>query len=323
MFKVSVIIPIYNSEKYLNNLIENIERQTFKDFQVIFVNDGSQDNSQQILQEYCNNAPNATLISQENKGVSSARNKGLEIAKGEYIVFWDADDQIAPNFLLDMVANFQNKVLTICGYTDVGLKQGELIKLASQEEQVTVLHKNEVLFLQNVWLFNTLWNKIFDKKVIDKLGLKFNEQSTFGEDAEFVANYVKEVDKYQVLNKSLYTYIRRNTNASSKYHKNVYANHKSMYEAILEAMDDKAENYDRCQKEIKSAYFIASISSLWHYCKHSKQKTNDKIKFILKDISTNKNLLPVKINPFLKLVLKLKWVWLTKFYYKIVLRGNK
>ncbi len=323
MPKVSVIIPIYNSEKYLNNLIECINAQTYTDFEVIFVNDGSTDNSSDILQKYCQNNVNRILINKQNGGVSSARNVGMENANGEIFVFWDADDNISPDFLKEMVNNLENDTLIICGYEDIGLKIGNLKKFFTQEETVSFLHKNEVLLLQQKWLFNTLWNKIFCKSIIDKFNITFNEQSTFGEDAEFIARYIKGINKYKIINKILYTYVRRENNASAKYHENIYLNHKSMYEQILLSLDRGFDNYERCLKEIRSAYFVSCLSSLWHYCKFSKNKTNRLIKFALLDMSKNDNINMVKINPLLKIVLKLKWVWLTKLYYKLVLKGGK
>lgn len=323
MPRISVIIPIFNSERYLDNLISCINAQTYTDYEVIFINDGSTDNSREILQKYCDNSDNKILVNKKNGGVSSARNLGLQLAKGELIVFWDADDDISPYFLQEMISNLEDNKVIICGYEDVGTRFGNLIKVFNEKEIYSLVHKNEVAILQDLWLFNTLWNKIFSRRIIIENNISFNEESTFGEDAEFVSNYIKYINWYKIINKPLYTYIRRNINASSKYHQNIYINHKSLYESILNSLDNCSENFKKCEKEIKVNYFKSSISSLWHYCKYSKNGTNKEIKFALKDMARNKNLLYPKINPFLKLVLKLKWVWLTKLYYKIVLKGGK
>lgn len=99
MPKVSVIIPVYNAEKYLSQCLDSVVKQTFKDFEVICVNDGSKDNSAHILYHYAFQYPNVRVLNQKNKGSSVARNTGMEMAKGEYIYFMDADDYIHPQLL--------------------------------------------------------------------------------------------------------------------------------------------------------------------------------------------------------------------------------
>ena len=96
--KVSVCIPVYNMEKYIEDCIKSLVNQTLKEIELIFVNDGSTDNSLNILNEYKKQYPDIIkVISQENKGLGGARNKGLELASGEYIGFVDADDFVEPN----------------------------------------------------------------------------------------------------------------------------------------------------------------------------------------------------------------------------------
>ena len=96
---ISVIMPVYNVEQYLRRSIESVLNQTFKDFELICINDGSTDNSLEILNEYATKDPRIQIINQENAGLSCARNSGLEIVQGEYIAFIDSDDFYATNFL--------------------------------------------------------------------------------------------------------------------------------------------------------------------------------------------------------------------------------
>lgn len=323
MPKISVIIPVFNAEKSLNDLFGYIKGQTYSDFEVVFVNDGSCDNSQKLLEEFCKNNSNCKLITKENGGVSSARNQGMEVAKGDYFVFWDADDKISESFLLEMSNNLQNGHLTLCGCYDEGLSQGRLTKIFKQDQEVSVLSKNEVVALQNVWLFNTLWNKIFDRKIIEELNLTFDQNSSYGEDAEFVAKYIKKIDAYKIINKPLYTYLRSSSNATSRFHRGVFLTNKNIYESVISSLDKEKSDYEKCLISVKKVYAITCIDALWHYCQHSKQKTNKEIKFALKDMGTNKNLIMPKVNLLLKIVLKCKWCWLAKLYYKIVLRGKK
>ena len=95
--KISIIIPVYNVEKYLHECLDSIINQTFKDLEIICVDDGSTDKSSEILEEYEQKDKRFTVISQPNKGVSAARNRGMQQAKGKYIMFVDSDDYIASN----------------------------------------------------------------------------------------------------------------------------------------------------------------------------------------------------------------------------------
>ena len=99
MPKISIIIPVYNAENYLEECLLTISQQTFTDFEILAINDGSSDRSLEILKQYQENEPRLKIFSQVNKGVSAARNLGLDNAKGEYIAFVDADDWLHPESL--------------------------------------------------------------------------------------------------------------------------------------------------------------------------------------------------------------------------------
>ena len=106
--KISVIIPVYNAEKYISQCLDSVVNQTFKDFEIICVNDGTKDDSAHILYSYAFKYPNIRILNQKNQGSSVARNTGMEMAKGEYIYFMDADDYIHPQ-LLQMTYHFAKK----------------------------------------------------------------------------------------------------------------------------------------------------------------------------------------------------------------------
>lgn len=100
--EISVIVPIYNVEKYLKNCLVSLENQTFKNFEVILVNDGSRDNSQRIAEEFCKENQNFKLINQENKGLGGARNTGIKFSNGKFLFFLDSDDSLTPDALEKM-----------------------------------------------------------------------------------------------------------------------------------------------------------------------------------------------------------------------------
>ena len=120
MPKVSVIIPVYNSEKYISECLDSVLNQTFKDIEIICIDDGSTDKSFDILNRYNIKEKRITLLTQKNLGQSVARNKALEIAKGEYIYFLDSDDYIEPNLIEECIKKLdETQEGLICFNTEV------------------------------------------------------------------------------------------------------------------------------------------------------------------------------------------------------------
>jgi len=316
---VSVIIPVYNNEKYLPQLFNNILNQTYKEFEVIFVNDGSTDNSLALLEEFCKNNSKASCYSKENGGVSSARNLALEKAKGEYIVFWDADDIISDQFLAVMVASVENNCLTICGFSFLNENNVISEKLISNNE-IDYIDKNQVSLMQQYWLFNALWNKIFFKDIIVKENIVFNENLALGEDTLFISEYVKYVNEYKVINRLLYTYVRREKSAMTKYHKNIYSSHVQIYETIINSLDSKKENYESCLTQVKYAFGTSCIANVWHLVHFLNKGSKGELKKALRHYNTSKNVIKPKVNLLLRILLKTKNVTLLKLYYKLFLK---
>ena len=114
--KISIIIPVYNTEKYLHECLNSVVSQTIKDIEIICIDDGSTDNSYQILQEYAEKDSRFVILQQENKGAGAARNKGIEIAKGEFLVFLDSDDYYLDTDVLEsLYESAQKNDVLICG----------------------------------------------------------------------------------------------------------------------------------------------------------------------------------------------------------------
>ena len=111
---ISIIIPVYNTSKYLHRCLDSILNQTFCDFELILINDGSTDNSLEILREYEAKDSRIVVIDKPNEGVSSARNQGIEIAQGEYIMFCDSDDYVAENWCVILIDGIQHHPNSLC-----------------------------------------------------------------------------------------------------------------------------------------------------------------------------------------------------------------
>lgn len=190
MPKISVIIPVYNVEKYLEQCINSLLNQTLKDCEFIFVNDGSRDNSKEIIEKYKALDDRIILINQENQGVSIARNNGLNVAKGEYVGFVDADDYIKP----DMYETLYNA--TIEENYDVVLSNwkheisGKFITKDYKFPKNTLLDKtfiNDIIlpyFLEEENL-NTVCNKLYKNSIVKENKIQFPERVALGEDGVF------------------------------------------------------------------------------------------------------------------------------------------
>ncbi|MFC0560071.1 glycosyltransferase [Halalkalibacter alkalisediminis] len=188
--KVSVIIPVFNAEKYLTQCIESLLAQTLQDCEFIFVNDGSKDHSQQIIEEVEKRDPRVKLINQVNQGVSIARNNGLRVATGEYIGFVDADDYIEADMYEQLysvakqnncdvvISNFESeidghKVITRYSFPIIQTLDRKYIEL----ELLPYFLKNDNL--------NTACNKIYKTKIAKENKVLFPKRVTLGEDGLF------------------------------------------------------------------------------------------------------------------------------------------
>ena len=182
MPKVSIIIPIYNNEKYLRECLDSVLNQTFQDFEIISINDGSTDNSLKILEEYAKKDSRIKIVTQENKGAGSARNEGLKLAKGEYLAFLDGDDFYNLDFLEKMLKKSidTNSDIVICRANRFNTETEETSKI-NYSLKTNFLPEKDVFSYKDIpdKIFNIAqnwnWNKVFKKDFIEKNNIKFQE----------------------------------------------------------------------------------------------------------------------------------------------------
>ena len=118
---VSIIIPVYNTEKYLSKCLESVINQTYKNLEIILINDGSTDKSKEICESFAKKDKRIQILNKENSGVSSARNHGMRLAKGQYIAFIDGDDYAEENYIEELLKNLKQTEsdCVLCGYNRV------------------------------------------------------------------------------------------------------------------------------------------------------------------------------------------------------------
>lgn len=225
MVKFSIIIPVYNLEDYLYRCLESVLNQDYNDFEIILINDGSDDNSLNIIEEFKNQySSKIKVISQVNQGVSSARNKGLQEAEGEYIIFIDGDDYIDSNHLsniLEYIGKSKNSFILNSLFVETG-ETTWVIPKASKNYDCS-FYGTLMNILDNHRYQGFLFNKIFSNSVIKSNELKFKENLYYAEDTEFVIRYLLELQKREsdlvanIINSPTYHYVQIKSSATHQF----------------------------------------------------------------------------------------------------------
>lgn len=235
MPKVSVIIPVYNAEKYLEKCLDSIINQTFKDIEIIIINDESQDNSLQICRQFEKIDSRIKLIDKRNEGVSKARNTGLDKALGKYIMFVDADDYVDKIMIENMLVKLQDSKadLLLCNFTSV-INGKEKVVRANFDSIITgknniaekvilpLIEKSDSEKVHEIAGFRSPWGKLFKKDLIDKFNIRFNENMSIGEDFLFNLQFINHSHTIAFDSASYYYYVTNNNSALMKYKKNCW-----------------------------------------------------------------------------------------------------
>lgn len=317
---ISVIVPVYNVESYIYKSIKSICDQTYKNIEIILVDDGSTDKSYQICEQLRSEDERIKLITQANQGVSKARNVGINNSNGKYIYFMDADDYIEKDMLENMYNIYQkNKTdIVICGYYFETQKKYKVDRYEVKYKEVYYKDREELMndFVK-LWdssLMYNIWNKLYKRDLIFENGLIFPEYK-MGEDLEFNNKYVELCKSAYVLDKCYYHYIReREESATTKYIKNWFDIRREESERLrkyfcdLNIYNDEGKEYlsrryiERVIGCIENEFNISNNSSISQRSKEIKKILNAKetreaiILAKPKSISMKFMLIPIKLN---------------------------
>jgi len=216
MCRVSVIVPVYQVEAYLPRCLDSILAQTYTDFELILVNDGTKDDCPRIMREYALRDQRIRQIHKENGGLSSARNAGLDIARGEYIAFIDSDDYVSADLLQEAVAaaDQSRAELVLFNYRIVN-EQGEQGPYLSFEDET--IHMKEfglANYFYQYWMpyrhGQEAWCRLYRRDVIENNNLRFApNKEIFAEDTLFSAMYLMHVNTLTALKKAYVYYVQR------------------------------------------------------------------------------------------------------------------
>ncbi|WP_019241432.1 MULTISPECIES: glycosyltransferase [Bacillus] len=315
--KVSIIIPVYNNEKFLDKCLNSVINQTLNDIEIIIINDGSTDNSLNKLKWYESKYSNIKLLNQPNSGQAVAINRALDLACGEYVAFVDADDYIENNMIetLYKEAKSSNLDLVICNYTKVDMDG----RILSYNDHSTfdnkLLDRNdlirEFLLNENNLVEGFSWNKLIKMKLFNEFNIRYPHIKY--EDIPTIFKILTKIKSCKYINDNLYYYVQHNdsiTNTKS------IQNVKGYIEAI-EMVNDilKEENLISVYKEDYFIYRSHSLLSEYmvsiEVVKDSKELTKT-FKEIFQSIKINKLLRlnkQVSIKFFIKAVLCKLWLF--------------
>lgn len=213
--ELSIIIPVYNVEKYLSACIESILKQTYQNFELLLINDGSTDKSKHICDEYVHKDSRIHVFHKKNGGPSSARNYGIEQAKGKWIAFIDSDDTVEPNYL----SNFNHTdgvdvQLYAQGYKIIGIDSKIHYRKLPNKRNIS---KEEAFkYLEESDISNSPVFKLYSRKIIKQNNLKFDEKTSYGEDHLFTLEYFKYIENGSLSSECGYNYIRREISLTNR-----------------------------------------------------------------------------------------------------------
>lgn len=211
--KISIIVPVYNAEKRLNICLDSLKEQTYKNFEVILINDGSTDKSGYICDIYTKKDERFKVIHSKNSGVSSARNKGLDACTGDYIIFVDSDDEVKNNMLEEMLYYLKQSEadVIITGITFV--KDGKKLKdILPHKYGKFDLEIWEYICKDNSGMFGYISNKMYKSYIIKDNHIRFDEDKKIQEDLDFALTVYSKCNTFYMLDKSYYLYNQEEKN---------------------------------------------------------------------------------------------------------------
>lgn len=256
MKKISIIVPVYNVERYIERCVESICQQTYTNTEIILVDDGSTDSSGKICDELAVKDPRIRVIHQQNSGLSAARNAGLAVAKGEYIAFVDSDDYIAQEMYSVMIENMEKYDLDIIGCTSFRDKGGK-ISGKDGDGAIRIMEHDEMIELALDDYDVAAWDKVYKKCIWN--GLRFLPGRLF-EDSAVSYLYFDKAKKVGFIDRAFYYYVKNQNSITqtSFQPKGRY----DYYKAYLERLDFAESKKLPCRAICVSRLLKAALSCL-------------------------------------------------------------
>lgn len=267
--KISIIVPMYNSESTIGKCIESILQQTLSELEVILVNDGSTDNTLDICKKYSKRDSRIVVVSQENKGLISARKRGVEISSADLIGFVDSDDWIEKDMyenLYEIYNNYHVDVVSSGIFRDY-IEEQYTNEVLDNFEQGYYENINKTVYPYMLWnkkindfgIYCTLVNKLFKREILKTVYDNIDERVFYGEDCLTFFSYMMRCKKVYILNKSYYHYVINHNSMCSKTDDRLLTNTYYLYKGLEKAFLGYGELTYRLLEQLK--YYILSVES--------------------------------------------------------------
>lgn len=262
---ISIIMPVYNSSKYLKQAINSVLYQRFEDYELIIVDDGSTDNSLSIIEDYALSDSRIKVMNQPNKGPSSARNKGLEAASGQYVYFIDSDDEVSESLLAKSIEkinkNFPDVLMFGMCIEEIGRNEEVKSKVITKATKGVYSTENfSKLTINNEFLdllgFTT--NKLYKREILSQHNIKFDEGVHYLEDMFFNKKVFKCVNTFEIIEESLYYYKRRKRNSGANAFQNKFFDlQMEAVQARKELLEDWKIEAKKIEMEVANLHMFA------------------------------------------------------------------
>lgn len=284
---ISIIIPVYNGEKHIEKCINNILKQTYKSIEIIIINDGSKDNTKNILDKMQQLDKRIRVINKENTGVSDTRNVGIENAKGEFLLFLDSDDEIIPNAIENIVNNINSKNIDmyIFGFKVIGsnnrCNDTEILKkIELLDDKKKNLLKSIIATKDNIYGY--IWRALYSKKMLDKFNIRFPYGIKISEDYMFFLNCIYNSDNIVIDSTEYYQYIINESSMSIKYIP-------SLLEDMLYVNDWMYNTIVKNEENLLNGYYSSMCNTYLRFVQNTARNKNLNVKRILEIIYKNKD----------------------------------
>lgn len=263
MPKVSIVVPVYNAEKYIKTTVNSILSQTFSDWELLLIDDYSKDNTPTVCRELTQRDSRIIYLHQtENGGPARVRNIGIDQAKGEYLAFVDSDDTVESNFLESLVttAEISGADIVWCNFKEI-CNERVIFREHKLPCHISISYDSYIrLFFNNQLGLGCMWNKLYRRDFIEKNKIRLNTQRVHGEDWEFNFECFKSHPVLVAIEDSLYNYIRQNSSSViASYHTSDYPN----FVRTRLMLDDLAKkvsvDYDKVAAKKRFVYHVLSL----------------------------------------------------------------
>lgn len=306
-YKISVIVPVYNVEKYLRSCINSLLNQSFREIEIILVNDGSTDNSGEICKEYEKNHSNITLINKDNGGLGSARNAGIKRSKANYIGFVDSDD-IVSKYMFEKLFDLLNKNNADCAFCESVRFWDYIEEIQTSEENIqqSIYHEDEILvpyLIDRIGLDPgekkdcsygaSVCVGLFNKKIIIENDIEFvSERELISEDMIFDIDYIRNCRKIVHTNEILYYYRFNPESLTTNYDSNRFEKNIYLSKEMMRRLENNINN-EKLKLRLSRYFLTFTRVSLIEEVRHMKSVGATNTKNNIKRIMDNEDLILV------------------------------